>query len=988
MEDPVANAILTQYFRRLEQALEGLPAERRAQVLEDLRAHVDDCLAAEPDHSEASILAILDRVGDPDEIAREAHADAAHADAAHADTAHATLTRSDANADAADPATEAPARGRWWMTAPAAALVVAIAILVISLSSSRAPADPPKASGPTVHGVLVATHRTITAPASAWLPASDVSGDHQSLGGSDCSPQTRSGSESASALESGASKVASGTVGGNSWSLWSRNGQKGANGLETGGVVVDGVAHGLCPGFPNPGEMELLEPSGGGDGIAYGVVGYAGPAKVAIYSDTFGGFATTKLIATTAAQKVNGVGFFITQVSESACDVAGVEMNTASSNYATEHNLAFADSDCSNGQLVPITDSQGIWQLPTSGFPDKFQSGGRGAAAPVTKSGWLPSSDIMGDHGSPGASDCSPQTTSGSESASALEAGATQVASGSVSGHSWSLWSKKGQSGANGLETGGVVVDGVGYGLCPGFPNPGEMELLEPHGGGNGIAYGVVGYPGAAKVAIYSDTFGNFAATKLIAMTGAQKVNGVGFFITQVSESACDVAGVEMNTASSSAATEHNLAFADGHCKDGQLVPISDSQGIWDLSPSGFPDKLGGSGNAGGGAAATPATKDGWIPSSDISGGGGIDDSSCGPQTASGSESTSALEASATKVASGTTAGQSWSLWSKKGGSGATGLEDGGIVVGGIAHGLCPGFPNPSETELLEPSSGGDGLAYGVVGYTGSAKVSIYADTFGNFAATKLIATATAQKVNGVGFYITPLSESACDVAGIEVNSASSNYAAEHNLAFSDNYCKDGQLVPISDSQGIWQLPVKDYPDKFQSLNGGGGSVSTPTLGNASDLPNSHRIAASLRAHFAIFATHRVASSQIPLPVVRMLSHMSGRLGLDISDIAEVSPTSGVRMWLIGGTSGECGLELDRSGGGGSCGLIHDGLGPGTMGAGRNDVTAEGFAPDGVKHVIVYLLGGTKVTVPVKDNAYYFVRAHAGRVTAVKASRS
>ena len=212
-----------------------------------------------------------------------------------------------------------------------------------------------------------------------------------------------------------------------------RMGRAAPTGLETGGVVVDGVAHGLCPGFPNPGEMELLEPSGGGDGIAYGVVGYPGTAKVAIYSDTFGNFAATKLVGSTTAQKVNGVGFFITSLSESACDVSGVEMNTASSSYATEHNLGFATSDCKNGQLVPISDSQGIWQLPTSGFPNKFQSaGGVGGGAPSaptpSKGGWLPASDISGGHRSPGASDCAPQTTSGSGSASTLEAVATKVA--------------------------------------------------------------------------------------------------------------------------------------------------------------------------------------------------------------------------------------------------------------------------------------------------------------------------------------------------------------------------------------------------------------------------------------------------------------------------------------------------------------------------------------------------------------------------------
>jgi hypothetical protein len=75
MEDPVADAILNQYFRRLEQALSGLAPERRAQIVEDLRTHVQESLQAESDHSDATVLAILDRVGDPDEIAREALAD-------------------------------------------------------------------------------------------------------------------------------------------------------------------------------------------------------------------------------------------------------------------------------------------------------------------------------------------------------------------------------------------------------------------------------------------------------------------------------------------------------------------------------------------------------------------------------------------------------------------------------------------------------------------------------------------------------------------------------------------------------------------------------------------------------------------------------------------------------------------------------------------------------------------------------------------------
>jgi len=600
--------------------------------------------------------------------------------------------------------------------------------------------------------------------------------------------------------------------------------------------------------------------------------------------------------------------------------------------------------------------------------------------------GWLPASDVSGDHQSPGASDCAPQTTSGSESASSLEAGATEVASGSVDGHAWSVWSKNGQSGANGLETGGVVVDGVAYGMCPGFPNPGEMELLEPSGGGDGLAYGVVGYPGTAKVAIYSDTFGNFATTKLVASTTAQKVNGVGFFITSLSESACDVSGVEMNTASSSNATEHNLAFATSDCKNGQLVPISDSQGIWGLPTRGFPNKLQSGGGGGGGDATPTLTKGGWLPAADVSGGGGPDDSSCSPQTLSGSESAATLEADATEVASGTTAGHSWSVWSKNGESGATGLEDGGVVVDGVAYGMCPGFPNPSETELLEPSGGGDGLAYGVVGYAGTAKVAIYQGTVETFDSGQLLATTTAQTVNGVGFYITPLSQSACGVSSLEINVASQSDASEHNLGFTDNDCSNGQLVPISWSQGIWGLPPSGFPNKFQTGNGGGGDALLSPAGSTATSYDSHKVASVLASRYRILKTNRVRASTLPGHLgVTMLSRVGPRLGLDTSDVAEVKPVAGVTMWLIPGTRGVCVFEFQEGGGSGSCSSISTGLESGGMAFNAAGATTEGFAPNGVTTVTVSLANGRKLSVPVKDNAY-FVRVRGTRITGVRRS--
>lgn len=141
-------------------------------------------------------------------------------------------------------------------------------------------------------------------------------------------------------------------------------------------MIIDGVAHGLCAGFPNPAELELLEPSGGCDAIAYGVVGYPGAAKVDIYASSAGSFEAGKLVGSTTSRVANGVGFFITRLSQSGCGLSALELNTASASYAAEHNFGFAASRCSSGQLVAIHDSQGIWQLPTKDLPNHYGTAG------------------------------------------------------------------------------------------------------------------------------------------------------------------------------------------------------------------------------------------------------------------------------------------------------------------------------------------------------------------------------------------------------------------------------------------------------------------------------------------------------------------------------------------------------------------------------------------------------------------------------------
>ena len=410
----------------------------------------------------------------------------------------------------------------------------------------------------------------------------DVSGG----GGVDsfrCSPQTMTGSESTAALEADATRVGSGSIDGHSWSVWSKNGVKGGPGLEEGGVVIDGVAHGLCDGFPNPAEMELLDPSGGGDAIAYGVVGYPGAAKVDIYASTAGTFDADKLVGSTTSQVAGGVGFFITSLSRSGCELPALELNTASASYATQHNFGFATNDCSAGQLVPISDSQGIWQLPRNDFPNKFQSvNGRLSPGVLARTGVLSRALALSRAGADFSS-CSPATDAASSGSVANSvAGASEVASGTIDGQGWSLWSKNGESGSAALEDAGVILDGHAYGLCPGLPNPAELELIDPSSGGSGIVIGVSGYDGAATAKVFVGTPNTFNTGTLLYSGHTVAADGTGFFIGQLSKSACDYSSLELSVKAGASASQHNLEF--GSCNPGKLVPIAGSTGEWSAS--------------------------------------------------------------------------------------------------------------------------------------------------------------------------------------------------------------------------------------------------------------------------------------------------------------------------------------------------------------------------------------------------------------------
>jgi hypothetical protein len=79
-----ADKQVDRYLIQLDRALLDLPAARRAQVVEEVAGHIAESRSTLDDEDEASIQALLDRVGDPNAIAEEAGASRASIRAADA----------------------------------------------------------------------------------------------------------------------------------------------------------------------------------------------------------------------------------------------------------------------------------------------------------------------------------------------------------------------------------------------------------------------------------------------------------------------------------------------------------------------------------------------------------------------------------------------------------------------------------------------------------------------------------------------------------------------------------------------------------------------------------------------------------------------------------------------------------------------------------------------------------------------------------------
>jgi hypothetical protein len=352
------------------------------------------------------------------------------------------------------------------------------------------------------------------------------------------------------------------------------------------------------------------------------------------------------------------------------------------------------------------------------------------------------------------ASSCSPRVvaaTSGGPAADHTGA-AKEVASGTVAGHPWSVWAEKGMREPTALEDGGLVLSGRWYGMCVGFPNVLEAELVDA--GSPGIAYGYLAYPGRITVSM----------TPPHAMQAPHIVRlaGVSVFIAALSKSACAYHSVTLRGSAAAAdSATHNLTF--GTCQLGHDVAVTASNGSWSYS--------------------------GDEPLASLLG--------CNPgptQFASGRPA-AAYTAGDVKVAAGTIDGQPWSLWSLKGSHGVDGIVNGGLVLAGRWYGICGRFLNPAEFELIDARS--DGVVYGFVASPGGYTIRLTGQT-----QRQHLPTPSTLRIQGGTFFIGLLPRSACDYPSMTLLATKKGLVDVHELGFGG--CTSGHLVPIVTGHGSW----------------------------------------------------------------------------------------------------------------------------------------------------------------------------------------
>jgi hypothetical protein len=383
------------------------------------------------------------------------------------------------------------------------------------------------------------------------------------------------------------------------------------------------------------------------------------------------------------------------------------------------------------------------------------------AVSPILRHG---TSDSRGGSGgtirpqAQAASRCSPNASPSASGGPAPDhiSSATEVASGSVAGQSWSMWVKKGLSEPTALEQGGLVLSGRWFGMCQLSRFLGA-DLVDA--GSRGIAYGYLVMPGRLRVSM--------APVRSLGATQVVRLAGVSAFVAPLAKSACAYRSITLDASTATGSATGILEF--GACKPGHAVALTHTHDLSASRTQSLESVLG-----------------------------------CNPlrtRQDSGSHPVG-LAAADVRVASGTIGGQQWSLWSRKGSRGISAIRNGGLVLSGRWYGLCSSYgTGPASLELI--NAGQKGVVYGLVASTAYHQLQL-AGRAGR-AGRRQLPTPAFSPVQGGVFLIGQLPSSACDYRSLTLYPAGRIRYVSYQIVLGGT-CAPGQLVGVTGSgaDGAW----------------------------------------------------------------------------------------------------------------------------------------------------------------------------------------
>ena len=170
---------------------------------------------------------------------------------------------------------------------------------------------------------------------------------------------------------------------------------------------------------------------------------------------------------------------------------------------------------------------------------------------------------------------------------------------------------------------------------------------------------------------------------------------------------------------------------------------------------------------------------------------------SCDPEVAAyqSGQSAARFVGSSLRVLGGTTSGEAWGLWAKKGVFDPNGIEQGGLVLGGHWYALCSApLSSGADANIELIDTGAHGTVYGYIQHPDHVTITLTADGF--------VSHPTSFLLHGTTFFIERLPRPACSYQALSLHAIAEGWGGTTDLSLGT--CVPGLLVDVPESQGSW----------------------------------------------------------------------------------------------------------------------------------------------------------------------------------------